>query len=86
VFFGIPVLVVMATNFCFFVSSAHMICTSKMSSSNKSSNTDSNCKLFARLSLLLGLTWIVGFIAGYLDLVAVWYIYVLLNAFQASII
>jgi hypothetical protein len=34
----------------------------------------------------MGLTWIVGFIADYLDLEAVWYIYVALNAFQVSII
>ena len=85
-FFGIPVFVVMAMNFCFFVSSAHMICTSKMSPSHKSSKTNSNTKLFARLSLLMGLTWIVGFIADYVDLDAVWYIYVVLNAFQVSVI
>jgi hypothetical protein len=34
----------------------------------------------------MGLTWIVGFIADYLDLEAVWYIYVALNAFLVSII
>ena len=57
-----------------------------MSSSKKSSVTNSNCKLFARLSLLMGLTWVVGFIADYLDLEAVWFIYVALNAFQVSIV
>jgi len=86
VFFGIPVFIVLAMNFYFFASSGHMICTSRMSASNKSSSNNSNCSLFARLSLLMGLTWIVGFIADYLDLEAVWYIYVALNAFQVSII
>jgi len=86
VFFGIPVFVVLAMNFYFFVSSGHMICTSRMSASKKNSSNNSNCSLFARLSLLMGLTWIVGFIADYLDLEAVWYIYVALNAFQGLFI
>jgi hypothetical protein len=34
----------------------------------------------------MGLTWIMGFVAGYLDLDAVWYIYVALTSFQVSII
>jgi hypothetical protein len=85
-FFGVPVSVVLATNFCFFVSSAYMICANRMSSSKKSSVTNSNCRLFARLSLLMGLTWVVGFIADYLDLEAVWFIYVALNAFQGLFI
>jgi hypothetical protein len=34
----------------------------------------------------MGLTWIMGFIADYLALDAVWYIYVVLNAFQVTII
>lgn len=82
VFFGIPVFAVMLMNFYFFVSSAQMICASRVSPLNKSSKNNSNSKLFARLSLLMGLTWIMGFVAGYLDLEAVWYIYVALNSFQ----
>jgi hypothetical protein len=34
----------------------------------------------------MGLTWIVGLVAGYLDLEAVWYIFVALNAFQVNVI
>jgi hypothetical protein len=76
----------MMLNVCFFASTAHTICTNKISACNKSASTSRNYKLYARLCLLMGLTWIVGLVAGYLDLEAVWYIFVALNAFQVNII
>lgn len=75
----------MVLNFVFFMSSAFMICKTTVASSIKSSSTHRDYKLFVRLAILVGLTWIVGFIADYLNLNAVWYIFVALNAFQVTI-
>ncbi|XP_069690478.1 uncharacterized protein [Periplaneta americana] len=85
-FFAVPVGVIMALNLMFYISSAHMICSTTVSKSNKSSSTRRDHRLFARLALLMGLTWITGFIADYLNLTAMWYIYVALNAFQGLFI
>jgi uncharacterized membrane protein AbrB (regulator of aidB expression) len=75
----------MVLNLVFFVSSAFMICRTTVSSSIKSTSTHRDYKLFLRLAILMGLTWIAGFIADYLNLNAVWYIFVALNAFQVTI-
>ncbi|XP_021912913.1 probable G-protein coupled receptor Mth-like 1 [Zootermopsis nevadensis] len=86
VFFAIPVGVIMVMNIAFFISSTHMICATTLAQSNKSSSTHRDYKLFARLALLMGLTWIIGFIADYLNSEAIWYIFVALNAFQGFFI
>ncbi|XP_059481424.1 uncharacterized protein LOC132200182 [Neocloeon triangulifer] len=77
-FFAAPVSVVMLLNAIFFTSSALMIHTSSIS------RTD--FRLYLRLAVLMGLTWSVGLLAGFLDTPALWVVFVVLNSLQGLFI
>lgn len=88
VFFAAPLATLMGVNFIFFVFSARIIAdthqsTAKMSSCNPHQD---QFKLYMRLALLMGLTWISGIVAGYLQMEAIWYAFVLLNTLQGVFI
>ncbi|CAL4069888.1 unnamed protein product [Meganyctiphanes norvegica] len=88
IFFAAPLATLMGVNFIFFVFSARIIAdtqqsTSKMSSCNPHQD---QFKLYMRLALLMGLTWISGIVAGYLQMEAIWYAFVLLNTLQGVFI
>ncbi|PSN47109.1 hypothetical protein C0J52_16006 [Blattella germanica] len=76
IFFVVPVAVVMSLNVVFYSLSTYMICATSVSPSNKSSDEKKNYKLFARLAVLMGLTWITGFIAAFMDIEAGLFIFI----------
>ncbi|XP_066996196.2 uncharacterized protein [Anabrus simplex] len=87
VFFAIPLAVVMALNIAFFSSSAHMIfSTTSTTRFTSSSGTQRDFRLYIRLALVMGLTWTVGLIAGYLDMEGLWYAFIALNTLQGLFI
>ncbi|XP_069943693.1 uncharacterized protein [Cherax quadricarinatus] len=88
VFFAVPLLVVMVLNAVFFLATAYVISTSKESMLRISSSSHYNKRLqmYVRLAVLMGLTWITGIVAGYLQLESVWYIFVVLNTLQGVFI
>ncbi|KAG7163094.1 uncharacterized protein LOC121873247 [Homarus americanus] len=88
VFFAAPLTTIMLINIIFFICSARIIAettqsTAKMTSCSPHQN---QFKLYMRLALLMGLTWISGIVAGYLQLEPIWYIFVLLNTLQGVFI
>jgi energy-coupling factor transporter transmembrane protein EcfT len=66
VFVVAPLAVVMALNTVFFVWSAYLI-YSTTSETENTSNTHTDFRLYIRLAFIMGLTWVTGLIAGYLD-------------------
>ncbi|KAF2350610.1 GPCR family 2 secretin-like, partial [Trinorchestia longiramus] len=88
VFFAAPLMLIMVINVVFFVLSAHMIANTTRSTAKYSSQRKhhSLVKLYMRLALLMGLSWIVGILAGYLQHEVLWYIFIFLNAFQGAFI
>ncbi|KAJ4443907.1 hypothetical protein ANN_05694, partial [Periplaneta americana] len=65
--FGVaPLLVVMVLNVIFFAWSAYLVYTSAKELRHNST-THQDFRLYARLALIMGLTWIIGLIAGYVD-------------------
>lgn len=88
VFFAAPLATIMLINIILFIFSARIIAettqsTAKMTSCNPHQN---QFKLYMRLALLMGLTWISGIVAGYLQMEPIWYIFVLLNTLQGVFI
>ena len=88
VFFAAPLSIIMGINIIMFIMTARIIAsttnsTAKMSTSAPHQN---QFKLYMRLALLMGLTWISGIVAGYLQLEIIWYIFVLLNTLQGLFI
>ncbi len=82
VFFGAPVFVILVCNFSFFVSSAYMIYSShSMARYSASPSTKRDFRLYARLSVIMGLTWILGLVAGFADNDLLWLLFILSNSF-----
>ncbi|KAG8195158.1 hypothetical protein JTE90_023335 [Oedothorax gibbosus] len=87
VFFVVPLIVIMVGNIVLFVSSSRMILmTTQTSVKQHNQSNRRNFKLYLRLALLMGLTWIIGIVAGYADIDGLWYFFVALNTLQGLFI
>ncbi|XP_045615586.2 uncharacterized protein [Procambarus clarkii] len=88
VFFVAPLIVVMALNVVFFLFTSYSIGTSREPTlrRNSSSQNKKQFLLYVRLAVLMGLSWISGIVADYLQLEAVWYVFVVLNTLQGVFI
>jgi hypothetical protein len=61
-----PLFIIMVLNAVFFIWSACLIHTTR-SELHNATKTRTNIHLYARLALIMGLTWAVGLIAGFVD-------------------
>lgn len=85
-FFG-PLAVIMLMNvILFFCSSRMILLTTQSSVKQQSLAQRRNFKLYLRLALLMGLTWVVGLVASYADVQFLWFAFCLLNTFQGVFI
>lgn len=81
-FFILPVFITLLCNVTFFIFSAVMIYSShSMTRYSASPATKRDFRLYARLSLIMGLTWITGLIAGLANNTAMWILFIMSNAF-----
>lgn len=83
VFFAAPISVVMLLNAIFFTSSALMIYSTTASTAG---GPRRDFRLYLRLAVLMGLTWSVGLLAGFLDTPLLWVVFVVLNTLQGLFI
>lgn len=87
IFFAAPFAVIMIANIGFFASSAHMIfSTTSTTRYTASGSTQRDFRLYIRLALVMGLTWLTGLFGGYLDIDALWYSFIALNTLQGLFI
>ncbi|XP_068223141.1 adhesion G protein-coupled receptor E2-like [Palaemon carinicauda] len=88
VFFALPITVMVILNVVFFTNTARIIAetTTATSSSTTSSHHKNQYKMHMRLAVLMGFTWLFGTVAGYLQVEAVYYIFVVLNTLQGVFI
>lgn len=87
IFFALPLAIIMILNIIFFSSSAHMIfSTTSTTRYTASGATQRDFRLYIRLALVMGLTWITGLLGGYLDIDALWYTFIALNTLQGLFI
>ena len=88
VFFAAPLMAIMVVNIVLFISSARIIAETTQSTAKMTSCSphQHQFKLYMRLALLMGVSWISGIVAGYLQLEAIWYIFVLFNTLQGVLL
>jgi len=87
VYFAVPFAGVMGLNIFLFVFSACMVYDStKATSKMTTCGPRNNFHLYLRLAVIMGLTWITGLAAGFVDLEPVWYVFVGLNTLQGLFI
>ena len=93
VFFAVPFGVIMVTNVVLFFLSACMVYdTTKTGGGHGaakitcSGHSRDNFRLYLRLAVIMGLTWITGLVAALLDAEPVWFGFVILNTLQGLFI
>ncbi|XP_065220913.1 uncharacterized protein LOC135845947 [Planococcus citri] len=84
VFFVGPVCLILIINGVLFLHTSYMLHSNRCESVNQKSRV--NFKLFTRIGLLTGFTWITGFIAGYTQILIIWFLFVVLNTAQGIFI
>ncbi|KAK7069719.1 hypothetical protein SK128_004726, partial [Halocaridina rubra] len=88
VFFALPMTILIILNCAFFISTAWIITETTLASANNpsSSHHKNKYKIHLRLAVLMGFTWLSGTLAGYLQLEALWYVFVVLTTLQGAFI
>ncbi|XP_055946322.1 G-protein coupled receptor Mth2-like [Argiope bruennichi] len=87
VFFAVPLIVVMILNAVFFLDVTYVISRATLKTSRTHEATlKKRFFMFMKLALIMGLTWIVGLVAGYADNEFVWYLFIIFNTLQGLFI
>lgn len=87
VFFAAPLAVILLVNVILFLFTACGIYrTSRDMQSARRSKECTQFYLYVKLAFIMGLTWIMGFVAAFADVEVVWYIFIILNASQGAFI
>ena len=91
VYFAVPFGGVMGANIFLFICSARMIyltrknSTMNMITTSGCFNPKTNFILYVRLATIMGLTWVTGLVAGFVDVPWLWYTFVVFNTLQGTI-
>ncbi|KAG8179558.1 hypothetical protein JTE90_016128 [Oedothorax gibbosus] len=85
VFFAVPLVLVMVLNAAFFLDVTCVISRATIKTSHEAT-LRKRFFMFMRLALIMGLTWIIGLVAGYADHVSLWYGFIVLNTLQGLFI
>ncbi|XP_033108333.1 uncharacterized protein LOC117109942 [Anneissia japonica] len=92
VVFGLPIALVIIVNLVLFIFTIHGIRKAKRSTTRVQTNESKRnmiskeLKIYIRISTIMGLTWLFGFLASFADRVEIWYIFIILNTSQGLFI
>ncbi len=89
IFFGAPLAVIMLTNLLFYMLTLrHLILLNQDTKLLQQQSQDKRHRLglYVKLSVIMGLTWIFGFVATFADVDPLWYLFVVLNSLQGAFI
>ncbi|XP_033104035.1 uncharacterized protein LOC117106729 isoform X2 [Anneissia japonica] len=90
--FGIPIAVIILPNLILFVATITGIREARQSTAIVSGDKSKQKQLaeemiiYIRISTVMGLTWIFGFLASFIDHVVLWYLFTILNSLQGFFI
>lgn len=83
VFFAGPLTAIMAVNFTLFAWTAYMIHSSRATVRHVNTrHARRDFRMYCRLAVLMGLTWVTGIVASHTDSKYMWILFVVLNTFQ----
>ena len=87
VLFGLPVAVLLTANLIFYILTVYSICmASKAKELVQSKSGNIQVLLYIKLSAIMGLTWIFGFIATSAQSEVMWYLFIVFNSLQGLFI
>lgn len=88
VFFVGPTMALSCLNLTFFALSAYLLHCNKMNPNKDDQKSLYKCRylMYFRLSVIMGTTWVVGVLANMVNVVWLWYVFVLLNMCQGFFI
>jgi hypothetical protein len=87
IFFGVPLFLLLIVNSIFFVltvTAIHQVCEASKMATQKTQKR--RFVLYVKLALIMGLTWIFGFLASLTDVKEIWYVFTILNSLQGVFI
>ena len=84
IYFGVPIAVSIVFNMCLYTLTALNLRTAfhSVRSSSSSQGEGHHFRIYVRLFVLMGITWIFGFISAFTDHVAINMIFVILTSLQ----
>lgn len=86
-FFALPVAIVMIVNIIMFsLTIWHIRKSDKFAQTATKKSDKIRLFLYMKLAIIMGLTWLMGFIAAFVDSEVLWYPYVIFNALQGAFI
>ena len=87
VFFLVPCALLMILNSIFFVLSVRSICiTKRRSSATLQKKSTCDLLIYIKLSTVMGLTWVFGFVATWANIKIFWYLFIIFNGLQGLFI
>ena len=87
VFFGVPVFLIITMNMVFYILTTVSICKITAATKIVSKSSDKQrLLLYTKLSTIMGLAWMFGFIATLADIPSLWYLFIILNSLQGAFI
>ena len=88
IFFGAPLALVLTINIIFYIMTIRkLVLIAKSTKAVQQTNENKQrFALYVKLSVIMGLTWIFGFIATMTDEQGLWYVFVILNSLQGAFI
>lgn len=87
IYFVIPIFIVLTNNVVFFIITAFRIReVSKETKRVKNFSDRVRYLLYVKLTVVLGLTWLLGILAGILETTFLWYIFIIFNGLQGVFI
>ena len=87
-FFFVPFVLSVTSNIVFFLLTVRFLKTSFQESGvlQKSKNSQHPWQVYVKLFIIMGLSWLVGCVAIWVDSIVVWFLFVILNASQGIFI
>ena len=88
IYFGIPLALLLCSNIIFYILTIRqlILITKTTKIIQQSGENKHRFTLYVKLSVIMGLTWIFGFIATLSEMQFLWYVFVILNSLQGAFI
>ena len=84
--FAVPLALILVVNFVLFGITVRNLCLISIETKSVRGDDRNQFGLYVKLSTIMGLTWVFGFIASLFDLPVLWYVFVVFNTLQGAFI
>ncbi|KAI0222847.1 hypothetical protein LSAT2_025896 [Lamellibrachia satsuma] len=86
VMFALPVALLLAVNTVLFCVTVKNLCLISREAKRARGNERGQFVLYVKLSTIMGLTWVIGFVASLADMPVLWYVFDVLNTLQGAFV